>query len=561
MKGDKRKQIRQLLLGIVILVAANLLGSKAFRRFDLTQDNRYTLSETSLDIIDNASQPLYIDVFLKGDFPGEFKRLQTETTQLLEEFRAYNSNIIFQFVDPLKNEDEREQVMQSFMERGLTPINVTMDDKGKQTQETVFPWAIATYGNRSVKVPLLKNMMGASTEEKVVSSVQHLEYSFSNAFNTITRAKEKKVAVMKGNGELHDILIADFVRSVRENYYIGTFTLDSVAKQPNQSLDYLKRYDLAIIAKPSEKFTDEEKMVLDQFTMNGGKTIWLIDQVNMEMDSLYNETGSSLAFPNDLNLNDMFFKYGVRINPDLVKDIMATPIALATGEQGSAAQYTQYPWFFSPMVYPSAKHPVVANLDGIKFEFANGIEPLKNDIKKTVLLQSSPYSKRVGTPSEVSLDMVQERPEQKDLKGTGNIPVAVLLEGRFNSVYQNRVLPFQEKTFIGEGRDNKMIIISDGDVIKNQLDKNFQPLELGYDKWSGNLYANKEFLMNCVNYLLDDNGLINIRSKEVALPLLDKEKVYENYTAAQMITVGLPIAVLLVFGLVFTLLRRRKYGR
>jgi gliding-associated putative ABC transporter substrate-binding component GldG len=281
----------------------------------------------------------------------------------------------------------------------------------------------------------------------------------------------------------------------------------------------------------------------------------------MEMDSLYNETGSSLAFPNDLNLNDMFFKYGVRINPDLVKDIMATPIALATGEQGSAAQYTQYPWFFSPMVYPSAKHPVVANLDGIKFEFANGIEPLKNDIKKTVLLQSSPYSKRVGTPSEVSLDMVQERPEQKDLKGTGNIPVAVLLEGRFNSVYQNRVLPFQEKTFIGEGRDNKMIIISDGDVIKNQLDKNFQPLELGYDKWSGNLYANKEFLMNCVNYLLDDNGLINIRSKEVALPLLDKEKVYENYTAAQMITVGLPIAVLLVFGLVFTLLRRRKYGR
>ncbi|HEX9980140.1 MAG TPA: gliding motility-associated ABC transporter substrate-binding protein GldG [Flavobacterium sp.] len=561
MKTGKKKNLKQLLVVILVLIAVNFLGNRVFKRFDLTQDKRYTLSPTSLNIINNASQPLYIDVFLKGDFPGEFKRLQTETTQLLEEFRAYNSNIIFQFVDPLENEDERDQVMQSFLDRGLTPINVTLDDKGKQTQETVFPWAIATYGDRSVKVPLLKNMMGASTEEKVVSSVQHLEYSFANAFNTITKAKEKKVAVIKGNGELHDVLIADFVRSVRDNYYIGTFTLDSVAKQPNETLKFLNKYDLAIIAKPTERFSDQEKMVLDQFIMNGGKTLWLVDQVHMEMDSLYNESGASLAFPSDLNLNDLFFKYGIRINPDLVKDLMATPVALATGEQGSASQYTQFPWFFSPMVYPSIKHPVVANLDGLKFEFANGIEPLNNDIRKTVLLQSSPYSKRVGTPSEVRLDMVQERPEQKEFKNTGNIPMAVLLEGSFHSVYENRVLPFHEKSFLKQGKDNKMIVVSDGDIIRNQLDKNYQPLELGYDKWTGNLYANKEFLMNCVNYLLDDNGLINIRSKEVNLPLLDKEKVYDNYTAAQMITVGLPIVILLLFGIVFTLLRRRKYGR
>jgi len=561
MKSAQKNNLRSLAVTIVVLIAINAIGSQFFHRFDLTQDKRYTLSQTSLNILKEIKQPLIIDVFLKGQFPGEFKKLQTETQQILEEFKAYNKDITFQFVNPIENEEERDTIMASFMERGLTPINVTMDDKGKQTQEVVFPWAIATYGNKSVKVPLLKNLMGASTAEKVVSSVQHLEYAFANAFNTVAKAKEKKIAVIKGNGELHDLLMADFIKQVRENYYIGTFTLDSVAKKPSESLAYLKKYDLAIIARPTEKFSDEEKLVLDQFVTNGGKTLWLVDQVNMEMDSLYNDSGATLAYPFDLNLNDMFFKYGVRINPNLVKDLMATPIALATGEQGSATQYTQYPWFYSPMIYPSSKNPIVSNVDGIKFEFTNGIDTLKNGIKKTVLLKSSPYSKVVGTPVEVNLNMVTERPEQSEFTNKGNIPVAVLLEGKFHSMFENRVLPFAEKSFQAQGKNNKMIVVSDGDVIRNQLDKNYQPLELGYDKWTNKLYGNKEFLMNCVNYLLDDNGLINIRSKEVNLPLLDKEKVYATYTTSQIITVGLPIVVLGIFGIVFTFLRKRKYSR
>ena len=561
MKAAQKNNLRNLAVTIVVLIAINAIGSQFFHRFDLTQDKRYTLSQTSLNILKEIKQPLIIDVFLKGQFPGEFKKLQTETQQILEEFKAYNKDITFQFVNPIENEEERDTIMASFMERGLTPINVTMDNKGKQTQEVVFPWAIATYGNKSVKVPLLKNLMGASTAEKVVSSVQHLEYAFANAFNTVAKAKEKKIAVIKGNGELHDLLMADFIKQVRENYYIGTFTLDSVAKKPSESLAYLKKYDLAIIARPTEKFSDEEKLVLDQFVTNGGKTLWLVDQVNMEMDSLYNDSGATLAYPFDLNLNDMFFKYGVRINPNLVKDLMATPIALATGEQGSATQYTQYPWFYSPMIYPSSKNPIVSNVDGIKFEFTNGIDTLKNGIKKTVLLKSSPYSKVVGTPVEVNLNMVTERPEQSEFTNKGNIPVAVLLEGKFHSMFENRVLPFAEKSFQAQGKNNKMIVVSDGDVIRNQLDKNYQPLELGYDKWTNKLYGNKEFLMNCVNYLLDDNGLINIRSKEVNLPLLDKEKVYATYTTSQIITVGLPIVVLGIFGIVFTFLRKRKYSR
>lgn len=557
-----QQNFKKTALTLLFVVVLNVAGHFAFKRFDLTADKRYTLSKTSLNIVGEVKEPLYIDVYLEGDFPGEFKKLQTETQQLLEEFKAQNSNVIFQFVNPLENEEERDKTMQSFLEQGMLPVNVTVNDKGQQTQEVVFPWAVATYGDRSVKIPLLKNMMGASTAEKVVSSVQHLEYAFANAINTVSKEKQKKVIILNGNGELPDRYIANFITAVRENYFIAPFTLDSVPSNPTGTLKHIKKYDLAIIAKPTEAFSDAEKQVLDQFIINGGKTLWLVDQVQMDMDSLYNETGSNLAFPRDLGLNDMFFKYGIRIRPDLIFDLQNTPIALATGEQGSATQYTQYPWFYAPMVYPTSNHPIVSNLDGIKFDFASPIELLGNNIRKTVLLHSSTSASRlVGTPAQVSLDMVTLRPEQKEFAGKGNYPVAVLLEGQFHSMYENRVLPFQDATFKNSGQANKMIVVSDGDIIKNQLDKNGQPLELGYDKWTNNVYANKEFMMNCVNYLLDDNGLINIRSKEVDLPILDKQKVYDNYTYSQVITVAVPLVILALFGVVFTVLRKRKYSR
>ncbi|MFN4027524.1 MAG: gliding motility-associated ABC transporter substrate-binding protein GldG [Flavobacterium sp.] len=556
-----KNNFKKIALTVLFVIVLNFAGHFVFHRFDLTADKRYTLSETSLAIVSEVKEPLYIDVFLEGEFPGEFKKLQTETQQLLEEFKAQNSNVIFQFVNPLEEEEQRDATIQSFLERGLTPVNVTVNDKGQQTQEVVFPWAVATCGNRSVKVPLLKNMLGASTAEKVVSSVQHLEYAFANAINTVAKEKQKKVIILNGNGELEDRYIADFIKSVRENYFIAPFTLDSVPTNPNGTLEHIKKYDLAVIAKPTEAFSDAEKQVIDQFIINGGKTLWLVDQVAMEMDSLYNETGSNLAFPRDLGLNDMFFKYGIRMRPDLIFDLQNTPIALATGEQGSATQYTQYPWFYAPLIYPTNQNPIVTNLDGIKFDFAGPIEILGNDIKKTVLLQSSPVSKLVGTPAQVGLEVVSLRPEQKEFAGKGNYPVAVLLEGQFHSMYENRILPFKDTDFKNVGKTNKMIVVSDGDVIKNQFDKNGLPLELGYDKWTNNLYANKEFMMNCVNYLMDDNGLINIRSKEVNLPMLDKQKVYDNYTNSQVVTVAVPIVILLVFGLVFTLLRKRKYSK
>jgi len=561
METVQQKNLKQLLIIVGVLLALNFAGYYIFKRFDLTQDKRYTLSPTTLKIVKEVEEPLYIDVFLDGEFPAEFKRLQNETRQLLEEFHAINPNIIFQFINPLKDEAGRDQAMQDLYKMGMTPVSVTVEDKGKQSQEVVFPWAMVNYNKKTVKVALLKNLMGATTAEKVVSSVQHLEYAITESINKAVSEKEKKVAVIKGNGEMTERLMGDFIKSIGESYHIGPFTLDSVGKDPQNTLKALNKYDLAIITKPTEAFTEAEKQVLDQYIVNGGKTLWMVDAVQIEMDSLYNQTGNTLAFPRELNLTDMFFKYGIRINPDIIKDEMATPIKLASGSQGSQTQYQEFFWKYSPFVYPDSDNPIVKNMSGIKFEFANPIDTLKNGINKTVLLRSSKFSRKVGTPVEVKLAMVSEETNPKDYDGRGFLPVAVLLEGKFHSAFENRVLPFKDATFKAQNAPGKMIIISDGDIAKNQLDKDYQPMELGYDKWTGNMYDNKGFLMNCINYLLDDNGLINIRSKDVELPMLDKQKVYDNYTIAVFITVGLPIVILAVFGILFTYLRKRKYSK
>jgi gliding-associated putative ABC transporter substrate-binding component GldG len=561
MKASTQQNIKTLAITLFVLIVLNVLGSLFFHRFDLTKDKRYTLSETSLQIVKQVKNPLSIKIYMQGDLPADFKRLQQETRQLLEEFQAYNSNIVFEFVNPMENEDESMDVIKSLYQKGLTPINITVDDKGKQSQAMVFPWAIAVYNNKEVNIPLLKNIMGTSTTQKVIGSIQHLEYSIADAINKISKDRQKKVAIIKGNGELKEAHIAKMLMQIRESYYIGPFTLDSVAKNPSGTLDALKKYDLAIISKPTESFSDEEKQVLDQFIMNGGKTLWLIDQVAADMDSLYNQSGTTLAYPRDLNLNDMFFKYGFRINPDLVKDERGSKLKLATGEQGSATQYQEFIWKFAPVVVPTSSNPIVKNLGEIKFDFASPIDTLKNGIKKTVLLQSSQYSKAIGTPTEITLNSVTEETSPQDYLNKGNIPLSVLLEGSFHSAFENRVLPFKENSFLVKGKPNKMIVIADGDLARNQLDKNMMPVELGYDQRTGNLYDNKDFMMNCVNYLLDDTGLINIRSKDVNLPLLDKNKVYENYSLTQFITIGLPILILLVFGLAFTYIRKRKYSK
>ncbi|WP_294818517.1 gliding motility-associated ABC transporter substrate-binding protein GldG [uncultured Flavobacterium sp.] len=596
--ATKKSSLKQLAVTIIVLVALNFAGNYFFKRFDLTHDKRYTLSQASLNVIDEAVEPIYVEVFLAGDVTDNYKRLQDETSQLLEEFRAYSPNIKFSFFNPIgEGESEAakrdliyniyvmdnpqfaakekeikqsisqitntdEAVMEGFVRANMQPASVSVIDKGKQSETVIFPWAIVTSNGRSVKIPLLKNQRGASAQENIETSVQNLEYAFADGFKKVIKEKEKKIVVLRGNGEMQDRNLSSFLRQLGSSYLMAPFTLDSVSKNPQNTLKLLKEYDLAIIAKPREKFTEEEKMVIDQYIVNGGKTLWMVDPVEAEMDSL-TTTGTAPAMARDLNLNDMFFKYGVRLPPVLVKDEMATPIKLATGDEGSGTQYNQYLWKFAPFIYPDSINasPIVKNLGGIKLDFAGGIDTLKNGIKKNILLATSRYSATVGTPTLVTLDAVNEEFDPKQYAKPGFIPVAVLLEGNFRSMYENRVLPFKDPSYKVTGKPGKMIVISDGDIAKNQFDSQGNPLELGFDKWTGEMYDNRDFMMNCVNYLLDDTGLINIRSKSVSLPMLNTQKVHDEYASAQLITVGIPLALLLVFAILFTWLRKRKYAK
>lgn len=552
------KAIKPVLLIGLGLIVINIFTQGFYKRFDLTKDKRYTLSQATIDIVKSADEPIFIDVFLEGDFPSEFRRLQDETRQLLEEFSDENSNLKFGFINPLEDETVRDQNLQLLVERGLTPMRLSVQENGKSSEEIIIPWALASYGETTVEIPLIKSKIGANQQELVTNSVQHLEYAFADGFSKLVNPKRRKIAVLRGNGQLENKNIADFVTALRDYYYIAPFTLDSVSNNAETTLKNLNDYDLIISAKPTESFTEEEKYVLDQYTMNGGKSLWLVDQVAIEIDSLFNESESSLAIPRDLNLTDFFFKYGVRINPVLVNDMYSAPITLAIGE-GSATQFQPIQWQFAPLASSTSNHPIVNNLNLVKFDFANQIDTLSNGVSKTILLKSSPLSRLEGTPKMVSLDDIKSEPNPEEYKN-GLQNLAVLLEGNFTSVYNNRVKPIKMADDKTESAPTKMIVIADGDVIKNDVGRN-GPLELGFDRGTGQLYGNKEFLLNAVNYLLDDDGLINIRSKEIAIAFLDSQKITAEKTKWQAINIALPLVLLGVFGFIFTFLRRKKYAK
>ncbi|MDM1448608.1 gliding motility-associated ABC transporter substrate-binding protein GldG [Myroides odoratimimus] len=560
MKKFQKRDVKLLVRLLVVLVIINVISALTYTRFDFTQDQRYTLSKSTVGIVDNVQDLLIVDVFLKGNFPLEFRRLQNETKQLLEEIQSRNENIKFRFIDPNEEGANKAETLEQLYEYGLKPVTITVTDKGAQSQQLVFPWALVSQGEKVARVQLLKNMMGANTEEKVISSVQHLEYALAEAISKVTIEKSKKIAILKGNGELDDAYIADFLMTLRETYHLAPFTLESVSNEPQKTLDQLKEFDLAIIAKPTKAFSEEQVGVLDQFVMNGGKTMWLLDQVQADFDSL-RSNGTMLAYNKDQSLGELLFRYGIRINPVLVKDEISTKIKLASGRQGSETVYTDFLWKFAPFVYPDIDHPIVKNIEGVKYDFTSPIDTLKNGVKKTILAKSSKYSSLVGVPGEISFNVLKEEVTPEFYEGKGSYILGVLLEGEFPSVFKNRVLPFTIDKPLSESKQTQMIVISDGDIIRNQLDDKGMPLELGYDKWTNMLYGNKELLVNSVNYLLDDTGLINLRTKEVKIPMLDKVSVEREYTSIQMKVLVIPIALVVVFGTIFILIRKRKFNK
>ncbi len=560
------QKIPALLLALMAFVLINGLATSLHKRLDLTQDQRYTLSDAAKEIIDQVESPLVIDVFLEGEFPAEFKRLQNETRYLLEEISSYNPNISFYFSNPVAEDSNADAVAQQFASFGMQPVNLTVKSNGKETQERIFPYATANHRGKAVPVSLFKNIVGASREQVVYASIQNLEYVFADAFNKLVNAKTKKIAVLKDNGELPDGKIADIFKKLGETYSIAPFPMEVANTDPEKALKALQNtFDLVVVAKPTKAFSDAQKFVLDQYTMQGGHSLWLLDAVAMETDSLRNEARQALAFPRALILNDLFFKYGVRINPNLIKDLYAAPLSVAAGD-GTQSQYIELPWFYNPLVVAPNTHPINTNIEKpIRFEYASELEILQTakSIRKTVLLSSSVLTKIEGTPQLISLDDVNKEPDPKAFSN-GAQPLAVLLEGSFESAFKNRVLPdelsdlsFRESATTAA----KMVVIADGDLIANALDPKGRPLELGFDYLTRASYGNKEFLLNTVNYLLDDKGLINIRSKEIALPFLDTQKTAVQLPKWQALTLGLPLVILLVFGVIFYRIRRQKYAK
>ena len=544
------KRLKHILIVAVVLILLNIMNQGYYTRIDLTKDNRYTIAKVTEGLINKIDKQLLIKVYLEGDFPSEFKRLQIETRQFLEELSAKNSQIKIQFIRP---DNQREKLINA----GMIPSQLTVKENGKLSNAIIFPWAEILYKNKTSKVSLLPNGTSQSQEDQLEKAIENLEFSFSNAFYKLQKEKEKKIAILSGNGELSDIQLYSFLSEVKKKYRLAKFTLDSVTTNPKKTLLDLQQFDLAIIAKPTQAFTENEKLVLDQYIINGGKTLWMIENVQADTDSLYTN-GSMLAYPRDLNLTDFFFAYGLRVNATLLQDLYAAKIPLATGNLGNKPQFQNLSWFYHPLVLGNPNHAISKNILPVRLRFANQIDTLQNNLKKTPLLMSSMLTKKVGTPAIIELNSIAKEPKEEEYS-TGFQITGLLTEGVFNSMYTNRVKPFNIDNFRKKSLYNKMVVISDGDIGRNQLQKG-KPFDLARDKWTDEQFGNKEFLLNAVDYLLDDNGLIELRNKNIQINLLDKKRAYQEKTYWQFINIALPLLILITFGFTFHYLRKRKYS-
>lgn len=549
------KPLKNLIVLVVLLIIVNIFSYHFYKRFDFTSDGRFTISSISENLIDSIKSPLSITVFLKGDLNGEFKRLQRETRFILEEFNAKNPQIRFEFINPVAGKDNPQQVGNAFYQNGMMPENLSVMKNGKLTKTLIFPWAVVKYKDQQMPVHLLNKKLNASVESMINSSVQNLEYAFIDVFLKLSRERKKKIAVLRSKGELEDRYLTDFLSHIRAYYLIAPFSLDSVQGHPKKVLKELQKFDAIIEAKPTKAFTEKELYVLDQYIMNGGKALWMVETVAIEKDSL-KQTGSNIAMPKDLNLLNLFFKYGVRINYELINDVYSAPIYLATGK-AKDTQLNPYPWFYEPLAKPSANHPIVSNINAVKFEFANSLDTLKNGISKTVLLQSSEMSRAEDVPREINLNMINVKPSP-EMYPKGKFPLAVLLEGEFTSVFKNRIPPFDYKKAKDKSVKTKQIVVSDGDIVKNEISKG-EVLNLGFDRFTGDTYGNKTFLTNALNYLLGDENLVKLRNKQINIPTLNSEKILNHTKLWQILNIGVGIVLIVGFGFVMYWYRQKRF--
>ncbi|HMW09661.1 MAG TPA: gliding motility-associated ABC transporter substrate-binding protein GldG [Bacteroidia bacterium] len=563
--GDMKKKIRsanlyQFLLLLLVIVGLNTLGKFLFWRFDLTSEKRFTLSSTTKEKLKNLQDVVYIKVYLTGDLPAGFQRLSSATRDMLMEMKSYaGQNLEFDFIDPsaLADSKQRNELYNQLADKGLQPTNISERNAEGTSERILFPGAILNYLSKEQPLLLLKDRMGASAEEMVNTSIQNLEYEIINAISKISTRKPATIGILHGQGELDKPYLADFYKSVSASYpthYV----------QIKNQLNALKDYDCLVIAKPDSAFDEKDKFIIDQFIMRGGKVLWLLDMMSADMDSLARKN-EFIAIPKELNLDDMLFRYGVRLNKDLVMDLQSVPIPILTGYVGNRPQNSLLPWFYYPLVTPTSKHPIVNNLNAIRFAFAGSIDTIVSaHINKTILLQSSRYCKTVQSPAVVDLNILRKEPDEKEYR---NPPVnlAILLEGSFRSNFANRI-PYQIATdstigFKAEGKPTSMIVISDGDVIRNDYKRSSNTVyPLGLDRYTGQFYGNKNLLLNCIDYLCDNSGLMTLRAKEFKLRLLDKTRFNPDKKMLQIVNVALPVLLIILFAMIKLLMRKKKFS-
>jgi len=556
---NKKRDLVALGLVIALVVMVNYVGSFVFHRFDLTTEKRYTLSDATKELLKNLDDVVFVKVYLEGDFPAGFKRLRDETKEMLDEFRAYSdNNIEYEFINPTENVDKKQQneVYKQLYKKGLEPTNLEVKEESGTTQQILFPGAIVSYRGHELPWQLLKTQMGRSSEAQLNNSIQSLEYEFASCIRNLSVNVRPRVAFIEGHDELDTLAVQDIADALNEFYVVKRVSI-------NAQLNALKNFDAIIIAKPDSSFTDKDKFIIDQFIMKGGKALWLIDPLYTSPDSL-RKNGGTLAVSYNLRLEDLLFKYGVRINPDMVVDMQSSAIPVNVAMRGQPANIQMKPWIFSPLIMATVNHPIVKNLDVIKVDFAGSIDTVASKgIQKSILLQTSRYSKSILAPVRVDLRMVNMPQDEKQFNNPYR-NIAVLLEGKFESLYKNHLDPKIAKDtaigFVENGVNSKMIVIADGDIIRNDIDYRSQKkLPLGYDKYTNQTYGNKNFILNCVNYLCDDSGLIGVRARELSLRLLDKKKLKNERVKWQLINTALPLFLLVVFGIIYNIRRKRKY--
>jgi ABC-2 type transport system permease protein len=561
-KVSKKPSVR-LILWIAIIIAITCLLSVFHYRFDLTAEKRYTLSDYTKSTLRSLQADIKVKIYLDGELNIPFYKMQQRLRETMEEFHVYSRNRLqYEFINPFKGESstETDNLLNELVEKGLKPTNIYDRDKeGGSTEKLVVPGALVQSGEVEIPVNLLKNNPGISAEENINSSLEGFEYEFMRVISSLLADTTEKIAFIEGHGEFDEYHVGDITRELGWNYQVDRGRIDG-------KYGSLDQYKAVIIAGPTQPFNEQDKFVLDQYLLHGGKVLWFVDMVNASMDSI-SGGNAFLAMIRMLNIDDILFRYGVRINPLLVQDIQCITIPVNVALAGNAPDFRPAPWLYSPLLTASQNNTVTRNLNLIKSDFTGSIDLIeaREGIKKTVLLATSRYSREVSAPLVISLDEVRLTPREEEFR-MSFIPVAALLEGKFESAFKNRIISglIADTVYYLDsiGQPSSILVVADADIIRNDIRPTPQGVlitPLGYDRYTSQTYGNKEFIVNVIQYMTGHTGLIGLRSREITLRLLDKTKIGHNRSKWVMINTIFPLLMVILAGFIYNWFRRRKF--